>query len=95
MARPLRIEQAGGWYHLTARGDERQPICRDQRDYQHLCQLLGEAVERFRWRLHAYVLMKNHFHLLTWMTWPPKPIRPPGYCIMLRCDPNDPLLLEL
>jgi putative transposase len=64
MARPLRIEQAGGWYHLTARGNERQPIYRDQRDYQHFCQLLGEAVERFRWRLHAYVLMKNHFHLL-------------------------------
>ena len=64
MARPLRIERAGAWYHLTARGNERQPIYRDPRDYQHCGELLAEAVERFRWRLHAYVLMKSHFHLM-------------------------------
>ena len=64
MARPLRIERAGAWYHLTARGNERQPTFRDRRDYQHFCQLLAQAVERFRWRLHAYVLMRNHFHLM-------------------------------
>ena len=64
MARPLRIERAGAWYHLTARGNERQPIFKDGRDYQHFCELLAQAVERFRWRLHAYVLMKNHFHLI-------------------------------
>jgi len=28
MARLLRIERAGGWYH-TARGNERRPIFRD------------------------------------------------------------------
>ena len=64
MARPLRIERAGAWYHLTARGNERQAIFRAPRDYQHFCELLAEAVERFGWRLHAYVLMKNHFHLM-------------------------------
>src|SRR5687768_15876091 len=64
MARPLRIERAGAWYHLTARGNERQPIFHDPRDYQHFCELLAEVVARFRWRLHAYVLMKNHFHLM-------------------------------
>ena len=64
MARPLRIERSGGWYHITARGNERQPTYRDRRDYQHFCELLADAVARFRWRLHAYVLMKNHFHLL-------------------------------
>ncbi|HKQ39084.1 MAG TPA: transposase [Verrucomicrobiae bacterium] len=64
MARPLRIERPGAWYHLTARGNERQAIYRDQRDYQHFCELLANAVAQFRWRLHAYVLMKNHFHLM-------------------------------
>jgi putative transposase len=29
MARPLRIEKAGGWYHVTARGNERKSIYRD------------------------------------------------------------------
>jgi REP element-mobilizing transposase RayT len=64
MARPLRLERAGAWYHLTARGNERRAIFRDERDRRHFCQLLQETVEMFRWRLQAYVLMDNHFHLL-------------------------------
>ena len=64
MARPLRIERAGAWYHITARGNERKSIYRHQKDYLHFCELLGEAVERFRWHLHGYVLMPNHYHLL-------------------------------
>jgi REP element-mobilizing transposase RayT len=68
MARPLRIERAGGWYHVTARGNERRAIYRDDRDRMHFCELLGEMVGRFRVRLHAYVLMDNHFHLLLELT---------------------------
>lgn len=64
MARPLRIERIGGWYHLTARGNERREIYRDNRDRQHFCELLAEMVERFRVRLHAFVLMDNHYHLM-------------------------------
>jgi hypothetical protein len=48
MARPIRIERAGGWYHLTARGNERRVICRDGKDrhhlweeYQRVCQLFN------------------------------------------------------
>jgi putative transposase len=64
MARPIRIERAGGWYHITARGNERRPIYRDHRDRQHFCELLGEMVPRFHLRLHCFVLMENHYHLL-------------------------------
>ena len=64
MARPLRIERPGDWYHLTSRGNERRPIFRDDRDRQHFCQLLAEMVDRFRVRLHGYVLMDNHYHLI-------------------------------
>jgi REP element-mobilizing transposase RayT len=64
MARPLRLERAGGWYHLTARGNERQAIYRDERDRRHFCELLAEMTDRFRVVLHAYVLMENHYHLL-------------------------------
>lgn len=64
MARPLRIERAGGWYHLTARGNERRPIFRDDRDRRHLCGLVGEVTDRFDVRVLAYVLMDNHYHLL-------------------------------
>ncbi len=64
MARPLRIERPGGWYHVTARGNERRPIYRDDRDRRRFCEVLGQAVENFGLVLHAYVLMDNHFHLL-------------------------------
>jgi REP element-mobilizing transposase RayT len=64
MARSIRIERPGAWYHVTSRGNERRAIYRDDRDRRHFCQLLGEAVGMFGWSLHAYVLMDNHFHLL-------------------------------
>ena len=35
MARPLRVQYKNGWYHVTARGNNRQPIYLDDRDRQH------------------------------------------------------------
>jgi REP element-mobilizing transposase RayT len=64
MARPLRIERPGGRYHVTARGNERKAIYRTDSDRAHFLELLAEATERFAIRLHAYVLMENHYHLL-------------------------------
>jgi putative transposase len=70
MARPLRIERVGGWYHLTSRGNERRAVFRDDKDRAHFCELLEEMVFRFRVRLHAYVLMDNHYHLIVELTEP-------------------------
>ena len=64
MARPLRIERVGGWYHVTARGNERRAIYRDDRDRLHYLEWVEQMVERFRLRVHIYVLMDNHYHLL-------------------------------
>ena len=64
MARPLRIEIAGGRYHVTARGNERGDIFKDDGDRKHFLGLLAKLPERFGTRIHAYVLMPNHFHLL-------------------------------
>jgi putative transposase len=64
MARPLRLEHAGALWHVTSRGNERQPIFRDDVDRRSLLERLAENVEDFSWRLHAYVLMGNHYHLL-------------------------------
>jgi hypothetical protein len=57
MARIPRIERAGAWHHVTARGNERRAIYRDDRDRRHFCDLLGQAVELFQWRLHVYVFL--------------------------------------
>jgi REP element-mobilizing transposase RayT len=64
MARPLRIQLAGGRYHVTARGNERKSIFRDDRDREHLLELFSELPERFGVRVHGWGLMDNHYHLL-------------------------------
>lgn len=64
MARPLRIEQIGSWYHVTARGNERREIFRGDRDRWRFIELLEEMVGMFGVRLHVFVLMANHYHLL-------------------------------
>jgi len=47
MARPLRINRAGGRYHVTARGNERKAIFRNHTDRFHFLELVGEQGERF------------------------------------------------
>lgn len=54
MARPCRIEKAGGWHHVTARGNERKSIFRDERDRHHFLDAIAEMVARFRVRLHCH-----------------------------------------
>ena len=64
MARRLRLNYAGAWYHVTSRGNERKAIYRDDVDRMHFVDLFSAWRERFRVRLRAYVLMENHYHLL-------------------------------
>jgi REP element-mobilizing transposase RayT len=64
MARPLRVQFRNGWYHVTARGSNRQNIYRDERDRLHFLELLGEMSERHTVEVHSYALMDNHYHLL-------------------------------
>jgi len=54
MGRPLRIERAGGWYHVTGRGNEGKAIYRDKRDRLHFLELMAEMVGGFRVVLHGY-----------------------------------------
>lgn len=64
MARPPRIEHAGGVFHIVARGNERKLVFRDDRDRERFLEILGQVTDRYRWRLLAYCLMGNHYHLL-------------------------------
>jgi hypothetical protein len=43
----LRIELAGGRYHVTARDNERRHIFRHDRDRQRFLELLAVLPERF------------------------------------------------
>ena len=64
MARPLRFEYAGATYHVMARGDGGKRIFLDDEDAKGFFFRLAEVCERCGWKVHAYVLMANHFHLL-------------------------------
>ena len=61
MARPLRIEFAGALYHVTSRGDRREPIFEDDEDRAKFLGVLAEVVNRL---CHAWCLMTNHYHLV-------------------------------
>ena len=64
MARPLRLEHPGAVWHITSRGNNRGDIFLSDGDRLTFLALLAEAVRRFGWIIHAYVLMTNHFHLV-------------------------------
>lgn len=62
MARPLRIEYHGAWYHFTSRGDERNLIFKDDTDREKFLAILKGSLEKYLVQLHGYVLMENRFH---------------------------------
>ncbi len=64
MARPLRIEYPHAFYHLIARGQRRDVIFYADDDRQEFLERLKETVGKYKLRVHAYVLMNNHYHLL-------------------------------
>lgn len=64
MARPLRIEYAGAFYHVTSRGNEQKDVFKSRRDRDKFFGYLESASERYGAVIHAYCLMNNHYHLL-------------------------------
>jgi len=64
MARPLRLSFPGALYHIFSRGNEKREIFYTQVDYRRFESLLQSLPERFKVIIHAYVLMRNHYHLL-------------------------------
>ena len=66
MARQVRIEFPGAFYHVMARGNHLEPIFRSKNgsDQELFLKTLDEACERYEWLLWAWVLMGNHYHLV-------------------------------
>jgi REP element-mobilizing transposase RayT len=64
MARPLRIEYEGAFYHITARGNEKREIYQSLSDYDKFKGFLKDAQDKYSCIVHCYVLMSNHYHLL-------------------------------
>lgn len=64
MARSVRVEYEGAWYHLMARGNRREAIFEGDADRTMMLATLGQACGRTGWQVHAWALMSNHFHFV-------------------------------
>ena len=63
MSRQLRIQFSDAIYHVTSRGNRRQPIVIDDVDRDTFFHRIGMTVQKCAWEMFAAVLMTNHFHL--------------------------------
>ena len=64
MTRQPRLQIADTIYHITSRGDRREPIFSDDIDRQNWLRVLEDVCQRFDWRVHAFCQMGNHYHLV-------------------------------
>jgi putative transposase len=64
MARKIRIEYPGAVYHVMARGNQGRDIYADDRDRKLWLETLGEAGDKTGWHAHAWVMMRNHYHMM-------------------------------
>ena len=64
MARPLRIELAGGVYHVTSCGDRREDIYFNDADRRAWLEIFSQVCSRFNWVCHAWCQMTNHYHIV-------------------------------
>jgi putative transposase len=64
MARPLRIEYSGAFYHVMHRGNAGADIFKSDRDREKFLEYVGKAATRYEIKIHTYCLMTNHYHFL-------------------------------
>jgi len=64
MPRQLRVEYPGAIYHIMSRGDRKKDIYLDDVDRQDFLKTLAETSRKTGFQIHAYCLMRNHFHLV-------------------------------
>ena len=58
------MEYAGALYHVVNRGNYRRDVFESAGAAQALVTALEEASVAYGWRVHAYVVMRNHYHLV-------------------------------
>ena len=64
MARLTRLVLPGYPYHVTQRGNRRQPVFFAEADYARYLSLLGHACRKCGTAVWAWCLMPNHVHLI-------------------------------
>lgn len=64
MSRPLRIELTNAIYHVVSHGNGELWLFKEERDHHRLLDILGNYSIKYRILVHAFLLMRNHLHLV-------------------------------
>jgi putative transposase len=64
MPRTIRIQFPGATYHVYSRGNEKKAIYKDDHDRKKFIDIMARVKSKIDFDLYAYVLMKNHYHIL-------------------------------
>ena len=64
MPRTARIAPKEYVYHILTRGNNRQEVFKDERDYKKYIEILQRYKDKYKFKLYHYVLMRNHVHLI-------------------------------
>ena len=59
-----RRDEAPGIHHITCRGNNKRSIFEDDRDRRNFVLQVTRVARRYGWKIHAYCLMRNHYHLV-------------------------------
>lgn len=57
-------DQSEGFHHVVCRGNNKRDIFGPGSERSWFLHLLDESAERYGWSVHAYALMRNHYHLI-------------------------------
>ncbi|MGH7945867.1 MAG: transposase [Opitutaceae bacterium] len=63
VARKIRVEFGGACYHVVNRGNYRRDVFGGKGAAKSFGRCLDETCVRFGWQIHAFVVMRHHFHL--------------------------------
>lgn len=64
MPRLARFIPENSYFHILSRGNNRQDVFLEDKDFNVFLSFLKECLKRFSWKLYHYVLMTNHYHLI-------------------------------
>jgi putative transposase len=64
MPRKLRLQYEGALYYVMSKGKDGSAVFRNDKDRASFVEALGQACSKTGWQIHAYCLMKTHFHLV-------------------------------
>jgi REP element-mobilizing transposase RayT len=60
----VRRDESPGIHHVTCRGNNKRSIFEDDRDRRRFLTHVAHVAEAHGWKIHAYCLMRNHYHLV-------------------------------